>query len=341
LRSRAPHAVDLLQPAPQTVRNDRLRDVHRRRRHAGSEWASRVQNRSSTTNLPYGLLVSPTSDAPAAVPWSGEDFLRAFHDRAPGQQSALVEASRTANSQTSYQELASRVSGAQRVLDLGCGDGALLEVLAGSGARTLAGIDLSEAELALARERPALARADLRCGRAQELPFPDAVFDAVVSHMAFMLMADPEQVAAEAARVLVPSGSLALAVGGGAVVGEAMELFLSLARPHFQAAATAGRRMPRLGSRGTRTREGLDEILAPAGFAPVSWESIVIDQSGTPEQVWQSNLSMFYDVAMLDTDQLAQLRQAFVADSSALLVDGRLPCGMRINIATTRITHLR
>ena len=272
-------------------------------------------------------------------PQSAEEFLRAFHARLPGRQSAGVEASLTADGRTSYEEFAGRVTGAQRVLDLGCADGALLEVLAERGARTPAGIDLSEAELALARRRPALAGADLRCGRAQELPFSDASFDAVVSHMAFMLMNDPEQVVAEVVRVLAPGGLFAVAVGGGAVVGEAMELFLSLARPHFRAAAAAGRRIPRLGYRGTRTREGLDEILAPAGFAPVSWESVVIDQSGPPEQVWRANLSVFYDIVMLDADQLAQLRQAFLADSSSLLVDGRLPCGMRINIATTCLTN--
>jgi len=155
--------------------------------------------------------------------------------------------------------------------------------------------------------------------------------------MAFMLMTDPDQVVAEAARVLTPGGLLAVAVGGGAVVGEAMELFVLLAKPHFQNAAAAGRRMPRLGSRATRTREGLDEILEPAGFAPVSWEPIVIEWSGTPQQIWQSNLAAFYDVVVLDADQLAQLRQTFLAESSSLLVNGRLPCGMRINIATTRL----
>jgi len=281
--------------------------------------------------------VSPTSDAAAAGPHPAEDFLRVFHNRSPGRQTTGLGASLTVDGRTSYQELADRVSGAQRVLDLGCADGALLEVLGGRGTRTLAGIDLSEAELALARRRPAVADTDLRCGRAQELPFPDSSFDAVVSHMAFMLMVDPEQVVAEAARVLVPGGLLAVAVGGGAVAGEALELFLSLARPYFHAAAASGRRMPRLGDRRTRTREGLDEILEPAGFAPVSWESIVIDQSGPAEQVWQSNLSAFYDIAVLDADQLGQLRQAFLADSSSLLVDGQLSCGLRINIATSRL----
>jgi ubiquinone/menaquinone biosynthesis C-methylase UbiE len=113
------------------------------------------------------------------------------------------------------------------------------------------------------------------------LPFPDTAFDAVVSHMAFMLMVDPEQVVAEVVRVLAPGGLLALAVGGGAVAGEAMERFLSLARSHFHVAATDGRRMPRLGHRGTRTRDGLDEILAPAGFAPewMSWRISVVGRT--------------------------------------------------------------
>jgi len=71
----------------------------------------------------------------------------------------------------------------------------------------------------------------------------------------------------------------------------------------------------------------------------VSWEPIVIEWSGTPEQIWQSNLSMFYDVVVLDTDQLAQLCQTFLTESSSLLVDGRLPCGMRINIATARLAN--
>ena len=282
-------------------------------------------------------MPSPT-EAAGSVPQSAEEFLRAFHDGSPGKQSAGVEARGTTRGRTSYQELADQVGDVQRVLDLGCADGALLEVLAERGVPTLAGIDLSEAELALARRRPNLSNADLRRGRAQELPFPNASFDAVVSHMAFMLMVDPQQVAIEAARVLGPGGLLAVAVGGGAVAGEAMELFVSLARPYFQAAAAIGRRIPRLGDRRARTREGLDEVLAPAGFTPVSWESIVVDQLGTPEQVWESNLATFYDIVVLDVDQLTRLREEFLDESAPLLVDGRLACGMQINIATTHLT---
>lgn len=283
------------------------------------------------------MTTTPVTSSAAAN--AAEDFLRTFHNHTPGLQSAGVEASPTPEGSTSYQVLARHVAGARRVLDLGCADGALLQLLAEQGADVLAGVDLSAGELALARNRPALAHADLREGRAQQLPFTDGSFDAVVSHMALMLMADVEQVAREAARVLVPGGKLAVAMGGGPVEGEAMELFLTLARPYFRAAPVE-RHMPRLGDRRCRTREGLDEILAPAGFAPVSWEPITLDMGGTPAEAWQSITGAFYDMTVLDADQTEDLREAFIERSGALVTaDGHLPCGMRINTASTVLTR--
>ncbi|WP_445527562.1 class I SAM-dependent methyltransferase [Streptomyces cyslabdanicus] len=275
-----------------------------------------------------------SSDAP-------EMFLRDFHNNGPGRQSVNTERAPLADGRTSYQVLAAEVAGARRVLDLGCADGALLEVLAAAGAEELAGIDLADQELALARMRPALTCADLRQGRAQELPFADNSFDAVVSHMALMLMHDVDRIAAEAARVLAPDGRLAIAVGGGAVDGQAMSLFLTLARPYFKAASPE-RSIPRLGDGRARSREGLDELLGPAGFAPVSWDTVVIDLGGTPEQVWDYTTEAFYDMVVLDPEQTASLRAEFLAAAPALLdADGRIPSGMRLNIATTRLlpTH--
>ncbi len=69
---------------------------------------------------------------------AAEDFLRAFHDRMPGLQSKGTEAAPTRDGRTGYEVLAERVAGARRVLDLGCADGALLELLAGRGAETAA-----------------------------------------------------------------------------------------------------------------------------------------------------------------------------------------------------------
>ncbi|MFB9902973.1 class I SAM-dependent methyltransferase [Allokutzneria oryzae] len=261
-----------------------------------------------------------------------EAFLKAFHANHPAATSEAFGDGRTPDNRSSYQVLASRVAGAGRVLDLGCGDGALLELLAATG-RELTGIDISPDSLALARRRPALAEARLLEGRAQELPFADNSFDACVSHMALMLMGEIERVATEIARVLVPGGTLACAVGGGAAGGEGYQVFLDLLRPLVES-APAEHRIPPMGDRRTRTREGLDEILGPAGFGPATWETVVVDLSAPVERVW-SSVSCLYDVPPLGVETVASLRERFVAEAAAITrPDGTVPCGLRVHVAT-------
>ncbi|WP_020657494.1 class I SAM-dependent methyltransferase [Amycolatopsis benzoatilytica] len=268
---------------------------------------------------------------------AAENYLRDYHDRKPDAMSVLIESGRvTGDGRTSYQVLADRVAPARNVLDLGCGDGALLAVFARNGAEKLAGMDLSEGQLALARKRPELAGADLRHGRAQELPFADAAFEAVVSHMAFMLMDDPETVAAEVARVLVPRGTFAIVVGGPDSTG-ATRVFLELARPLFREVPEE-RRATYTKERRTSERSGIDEVLAPAGFAPVSWEPYEIDLTASPETVWTLCCESFYSTDTLDEDQRTRLRSAFLAETERLrTADGRLPAGLSVNLAKTRL----
>ncbi|WP_033294229.1 class I SAM-dependent methyltransferase [Amycolatopsis jejuensis] len=263
-----------------------------------------------------------------------EVFLRDYHDRNPAAASELAERGRVGG-RTVYEAFADRVGPVRRLLDLGCGDGALLAVLAARGAEKLAGIDLSARQLDVARRRPGLKKADLRPGRAQELPFADGAFDAVVSHMALMLMADVKQVVAETARVLGPGGTFAIAVGGGGI--DALEVFLKVARPLF-AVVPPERRVPTSGDPRTRTREGLDELLAPAGFAPVEWHEAVVDLSGPLDRVWQTCQDTYYQMDALDETQLAGLQTAFkVATRPLLAPDGILPAGVRVNVAVTRL----
>ncbi|WP_405840573.1 class I SAM-dependent methyltransferase [Streptomyces platensis] len=147
-----------------------------------------------------------------------EEFLRTFHAAHPAVTVRAMAHGKTADGRSSYELLRDRVSACDRVLDLGCGDGLLLELLVARPAGSpsvLAGLDLSAEELALARRRPGLAAADLRPGRAQQLPFADGRFDGCLSHMALMLMGEVEQVAAEVRRVLAPGGTLAVVLGAG------------------------------------------------------------------------------------------------------------------------------
>ena len=264
-----------------------------------------------------------------------ESFLKAFHADHPMATSQAFGGGRTPDGRSSYEVLAARVAGSERVLDLGCGDGALLDLLAVPG-RQLAGIDISHDSLAVARRRPTLAGARLLEGRAQALPFPDNSFDACTSHMALMLMDEVDAVAAEIARVLVPGGTLACALGGGSAGGEAFDLFLTLLRPVI-ASAPPEQHIPPLGDRRTRDRAGLDEILGPAGFAPVSWETVVVDLSAPVDELWPV-VSCLYDVLPLPSAVVDALRSEFTAEASTLArPDGTVPCGFRLHIATTSL----
>ncbi|MGW1374498.1 class I SAM-dependent methyltransferase [Streptomyces sp. NPDC002446] len=267
---------------------------------------------------------------------SQEAFLQAFHAERPAVTAEAFGRGRAPDGRSSYELLCDRVAGRKRVLDLGCGDGLLLEFLARDNERQLAGVDLSPQSLALARCRPALSGARLEEGRAQALPFADDSFDACVSHMALMLMGEIEQVAAEIARVLAPGGVLACVLGGGAVGGEAYDRFLGLLRDTIEE-VPASQRIPALGDRRTRSRNGLDEILAPAGFAEVDWETVPIDLSGPVEQVWAA-VSSLYDLGPLDGAAVEHLRNAFFAEVRDMTTpEGAVPCAFKVHIATAQL----
>ena len=104
-------------------------------------------------------------------------------------------------------ELAEIAPGA-RVLDVGCGTGLLTDALAAVvGSPNVAAVDPSEpfAESCLAR----VAGADVRVGRAEDLPFHDASFDAVLSQLVVNFLTDPAAGVTEMRRVTRPGGVVA------------------------------------------------------------------------------------------------------------------------------------
>jgi trans-aconitate methyltransferase len=96
----------------------------------------------------------------------------------------------------------------ERILDLGCGDGALTEKLVAAGARVL-GVDASESMIAAAAARGL----DVRQADGQALDFR-AEFDAVFSNAALHWMPDAAAVAAGVHRALVPGGRFVAEFGG-------------------------------------------------------------------------------------------------------------------------------
>lgn len=120
-----------------------------------------------------------------------------------------------------HHQIADRVAGLAlacvpapaQVLDIGCGTGYLLGLLAASApqARVLAGVDAAPEMIAAARATSADDRLRFVVGVAERLPWPGATFDLVVSTTSFDHWADQRQGLAECARVLVPGGCLVLA----------------------------------------------------------------------------------------------------------------------------------
>ncbi len=99
----------------------------------------------------------------------------------------------------------------QRVLDVGCGTGALTaELVARLEARSVAAVDPSKSFVAAVREQ--LPGVDVRLGRAELLPFGDGSFDAVLAQLVVHFMAEPIVGLREMARVTRAGGVVAACV---------------------------------------------------------------------------------------------------------------------------------
>jgi SAM-dependent methyltransferase len=95
-----------------------------------------------------------------------------------------------------------------RVLDVGCGPGGLTQALAGLvGEDAVAAVDPSDTFVDACRRR--VPGADVRLARAEELPFADATFDAVLSQLVVNFLEDAEAGLREMRRVARRDGIVA------------------------------------------------------------------------------------------------------------------------------------
>jgi ubiquinone/menaquinone biosynthesis C-methylase UbiE len=100
------------------------------------------------------------------------------------------------------------------VLDVGCGTGDILRLLAPIvSPGTAVGVDLSETMIAEARQRSAenVGNLSFRVGSVLELPFPAASFDRVLATQLLLHVPDPSKALVEVKRVLSPSGVISIA----------------------------------------------------------------------------------------------------------------------------------
>lgn len=106
--------------------------------------------------------------------------------------------------QRSRYHLAARYASDRVVLDIACGSGAGLEILDLAGARSLVGIDISEAAVRRSRSRRTRARIVRASGVA--IPLADASVGLVTSFETIEHLPDPDLFLSEIRRVLAPNG---------------------------------------------------------------------------------------------------------------------------------------
>ena len=104
---------------------------------------------------------------------------------------------------------AAGVSKGVRLLDVATGPGYVAAAAAKRGASAV-GVDFSAAMVALARRQ--YPDAEFREGDAEQLPFPDGSFDAVVTNFGLLHLGMPEKALLEAHRVLRPGGRIGFTV---------------------------------------------------------------------------------------------------------------------------------
>ncbi|MBV9654905.1 MAG: class I SAM-dependent methyltransferase [Acetobacteraceae bacterium] len=106
-----------------------------------------------------------------------------------------------------------------RILDAGCGSGAMARLLASHNpAVEVVGIDLNPSYVAFARERAAadtLANLSFEVGDLQSLPFPDTSFDFIWSQFVLYFVPSPDLAIREFRRVLRPEGAVAVSLHEG------------------------------------------------------------------------------------------------------------------------------
>lgn len=147
----------------------------------------------------------------------------------------------------------------ERILDLGCGDGALTAVLVEAGASVL-GLDADEAMLAAARARGL----DVVAGDGAALAFAGE-FDAVFSNAALHWMPDQAAVASGVFAALKPGGRFVGECGGHGNVA-AIRTAIRAARRARGLDASEAQRYP--------TVAGWSAMLAAAGFIDIAAELI-------------------------------------------------------------------
>ncbi len=158
------------------------------------------------------------------------------------------------NGKISCRDIAQRIQGVpyEALLDVGCGTGFLIDMLAGQRKARYCGLDLSEGMIRMAKGK-GIPGAEFVSGSADKLPYPDKSFDIVTCSQSFHHYPYPEKAMREAMRVLKPGGLYILSDTGIGGLGAWIDNHILF-------------KLARSGDCHTTNRKGIEKMMASVGF---------------------------------------------------------------------------
>jgi ubiquinone/menaquinone biosynthesis C-methylase UbiE len=221
-----------------------------------------------------------------------------------------------------------------RWIDIGCGSGALTELLVERcNPVEVQGLDLSEGQLAFARDRLATRKTEFRIGNAMALPFPAYRFDAAVMALVMVFVPDPAKGIAEMVRVVRPGGTVATymwdMLGGGFPLDPMLV--------EMRAMGLAPSRPPRMEA---SRMEALRSLWTGAGLEAVGTREIAVQRTFMDfDDFWKTKLKFpsvapaVAEMAAEDVETLKnRVRAALPADA-----EGRITYGARAHAIMGRL----
>lgn len=147
----------------------------------------------------------------------------------------------------------------KKLLDVGCGTGTMISMLAEDKNISLAGIDLTEEMLNVARERLGN-RAELKLGDSENLPWDNNSFDTIICSNSFHHYPEPMKVLNEMLRVLKPKGHL--------IIGDPTMPVI------FRQLCNYSLKYSKQGDYRLYSKSEMDELLRKCGFKLSSFEKV-------------------------------------------------------------------
>lgn len=197
----------------------------------------------------------------------------------------------------------------ERILDVGCGAGQVaIDVVRGAPGSTAVGVDLSSAQLEVARRRAGDLAVEFLQADAQVHDFGEGAFDAVVSRTGTMFFSDRDKAFANLARATKPGGRLAMLVWRGMEANPWLrDIFGAIAAVRPMPAPPAGA----LGPFALSDAGYVRSLLTGTGWGDVALEALDEQLGFGPDADRATDFmagQMDWLFAMLDDDQKRQAK---------------------------------